>query len=164
MSETPASIYKFLKQNIYRNTLEFLRTWLAILRCFGKQKKRLSFEKFMRISPEFFRNICPEIPWKFLGLHHQFYRIFKFCFSIMLWPKTTITFWLKKLVILLKTWRVNIENAENISRFSWGTLEKILEIVPRKFPYIGSEELFSGNSQEFPHIWSTFSPVILQNW
>jgi len=34
---------------------------------------------------------------------------------------------------------------ENISRYSWGTLEKILGIVPRKFPEIGSEDLFATN-------------------
>ena len=51
-----------------------------------------------------------------------------------------------------------------MSRYSWGILEKIFGIVPRKFQGICSEELFSGNSQEFPQIWSTFSPVILQNW
>ena len=47
-----------------------------------------------------------------------------------------------------------------MSRYSWGTLEKILGIVPRKFPGIGSEELFSGNSQELQQTLSTFSPVI----
>jgi len=39
-----------------------------------------------------------------------------------------------------------------------------LGIVLRKFPGIGSEELFSGNSQEFPQILSIFFPVFLQNW
>ena len=33
----------------------------------------------------------------------------------------------------------------NISRYSWGTLEKILEIDPGKFPGIGSEDLFASN-------------------
>ena len=33
----------------------------------------------------------------------------------------------------------------NISRYSWGTLEKILERVPGKFPGIGSENLFATN-------------------
>ena len=54
------------------------------------------------------------------------------------------------------------EYAENIPRYFWETLGKILEIVPRKFPGIDSKELFSGNSQEFTKIWSTFSQVILQ--
>ena len=31
----------------------------------------------------------------------------------------------------------------NISRYSWGTPEKILGIVPGKFPGIGSEDLFA---------------------
>ena len=38
-----------------------------------------------------------------------------------------------------------VRNMLNMSRYSWGTLEKILG----KFSGIGSEELFSGNSQ-FP--------------
>ncbi len=38
-----------------------------------------------------------------------------------------------------------------------GTFEKILGIVPRKFPGIGSEDLFARNSQEFPQIFSGFS-------
>jgi len=37
--------------------------------------------------------------------------------------------------------------------------EELLGIVPRKFPGIGSEELFSRNSQEFSQILSTFSSV-----
>jgi len=57
-----------------------------------------------------------------------------------------------------------LEYAENMSRYSRGTLAKILGIVPRKFPGIGSEELFSGNSQEFPQLLSTFSPIVLQKW
>ena len=48
---------------------------------------------------------------------------------------------------------------EYVIWYAWGTLEKILGIVSRKFPGIESEELFSGNSQEFPQILSTFSPV-----
>ena len=40
------------------------------------------------------------------------------------------------------------EYAENISRYSCGTLEKILGIVLRKFPGMGSEELFAGNSKK----------------
>ena len=47
-------------------------------------------------------------------------------------------------------------------RISQDISEKILGIVPRKFPGIGSQELFSGNSREFPLIWSTFSKGILQ--
>ena len=37
----------------------------------------------------------------------------------------------------------------NISRYSWGSLEKILGIVPGKFPGIGSEELFATNFSGF---------------
>ena len=48
-----------------------------------------------------------------------------------------------------------------MSRYFGGTLEKILGLVSRKFSGIGSEELFAGNSQEFPQILSTFSPVFL---
>ena len=44
--------------------------------------------------------------------------------------------------------------AENISKYSWEILEKILGIVPRKFPGIGSEELLVGNYQEFSQILS----------
>ena len=40
------------------------------------------------------------------------------------------------------------EYTENISRYSCGTLEKILGIVLRKFPGMGSEELFAGNSKK----------------
>ena len=53
------------------------------------------------------------------------------------------------------------EYAENISRYSWGTLEKILGMVPRKFPGMGFEELFAGNSEEFPQILSTFSAELV---
>ena len=53
------------------------------------------------------------------------------------------------------------EYAENMSRYSWWNLAKILKIVPWKFPGNGSEELFSGKSQEFPQILSTFSPGFL---
>jgi len=45
---------------------------------------------------------------------------------------------------------------------------KILGIVPRKFPGIGSKELFSGNSQEFPlfcqQFLRLFSREIPCNW
>ena len=50
---------------------------------------------------------------------------------------TTITFWLKKLVILLNSLSGNI--------------------VPMKFPGIDSQERFFEKSQKFPLIWSTFS-------
>ena len=49
--------------------------------------------------------------------------------------------------------------AENISKYSWEILEKILGIVPRKFPGIGSEELLVGNYQEFSQILLKFSLV-----
>ena len=42
----------------------------------------------------------------------------------------------------------------NLIRFSWRTLEKILGIVPRKFPGIDSEELFAGNSDRVMRISS----------
>jgi hypothetical protein len=38
----------------------------------------------------------------------------------------------------------------NMLGISQDISNKILGIVPRKFPGIGSKELFSGNSQEFP--------------
>ena len=60
----------------------------------------------------------------------------------------------------LKSWLVKLLRI--MLRISQDISEEILGIVPRKFPGIGSKELFSGNSQEFPQIWSTFSPVILQ--
>ena len=37
-------------------------------------------------------------------------------------------------------------------------------VVPPLATGIGSEELFYGNSQEFPQILSTFSPGFLKNW
>ena len=83
--------------------------------------------------------------------------------------KITIPFWLKKLAILLKvgvalqivvkmftrnglkSWlvkllRIMLKKSQDIS-------EEILGTVPRKFLGIGSKELFSWNSQEFPQIW-----------
>jgi len=36
-------------------------------------------------------------------------------------------------------------------------LRKSWEIVPRKFPVIGSDDLFARNSQEFSQIFSGFS-------
>jgi len=40
-----------------------------------------------------------------------------------------------------------------------------LGIVPRKFlGMAGSEELFAGNSQEFPQILSTFSAVLVTSY
>ena len=63
--------------------------------------------------------------------------------------------WRGKIVVKLfttfgpKSWSMNLLRniPENIPRCSRGTLEKILGIVPRKFPGIGSEELFAGNSK-----------------
>ena len=83
------------------------------------------------------------------------------------------------MIILLKSWRGNIvvkvftiiepkswlvNLLRNLLRIFQDILEKILGIIPRKFPGIGSKELFSGNSQEFPQILSIFSLVFLQNW
>ena len=53
------------------------------------------------------------------------------------------------------------EYTENISRYSCGTLEKILGIVLRKFPGMGSEELLAGNSKKFPQMLSPFSAVLV---
>ena len=56
------------------------------------------------------------------------------------------------MVILLKSWRGNIVVklfttfvSEYFKIFLIGTLEKILGIVPGKFPGIGSEDLFATN-------------------
>ena len=43
------------------------------------------------------------------------------------------------------------------SRYAWGTHKEILEMGHRKFPGIGSKELFSGNSQEYPQKCLTFT-------
>ena len=43
----------------------------------------------------------------------------------------------------------------NMLRISEDISEKLLGIVLRKFPGVGSKELFSGNSHKFPLIWST---------
>ena len=71
-----------------------------------------------------------------------------------------------KLFTTIGSWLVNV--LRNMLRICQDIpeelLRKSLEIVPRKFPGIGSGELFAGNSQEVPQILSTFSPIFLHNW
>ena len=92
--------------------------------------------------------------------------------------KMTITFWLKKMVILLKSSRGNIvvihyfwasflvseftqEYAEDISRYSWGTLEKILGIVPRNWFERTFRWKFTRISKNFVDIFSGFSEELV---
>ena len=57
---------------------------------------------------------------------------------------------------------ISQEYADNISRYSGGTLKQLSRIVPRKFTGIGSEKKFLINFQEFLKIWSTFSPELVR--
>ena len=50
------------------------------------------------------------------------------------------------MVIPLKSWNIVVKLFTTfVSEYSWGILEKILGIVPRKFPGFGSEDLFATN-------------------
>ena len=75
------------------------------------------------------------------------------------------------MVILLKSWRGNIVvyivihyywALVLVSEFTQEYAEKIYSW--ESIPGMWFEELFAGNSEEFPQILSTFSPVFLQNW